>query len=252
MTRDKLLDKLRKIKAHADSAAAIGSESEAQAFAEVLQKLLLDNKMEMTDIEFEEMEKEQPIIKKMVDFDDDDVRKSRVAWMERLAGVIARAHFCRILVYPGSSKITLVGREENIAVAEYMIVTLQKAADSIAKKAHSAYCWEVYKQDGSCYRARGFKSAFLQAFVMHLAERYEAEKRSRMAGPSTSTALVRINREEAAVEDFMNKNYKKKAGALSTHTAFHREGHRRGVAAADRINLRSDGLTSGNDQRLIR
>ena len=51
----------------AEGAKAIGSEAEAQAFAEMLQKLLMDHKLEMTDLEFEEMEKEQPVERHMID-----------------------------------------------------------------------------------------------------------------------------------------------------------------------------------------
>jgi hypothetical protein len=52
MTQEKILDKLGKIKAHMESAQEIGNEAEAQAFAAMLQSLLLKHKLEMTDIQY--------------------------------------------------------------------------------------------------------------------------------------------------------------------------------------------------------
>jgi hypothetical protein len=252
MTHEKLLDRLRKLKEHADSAEKIGSEAEALAFASMFQKLLLENKLEMTDLEFEVMEKEEPVETHRLDYTlypDIKIAKSRVAWQERLAGVIASAHFCRILVCPGTSRIALVGRKEDIAVAEYMYITLLRVTDRLAKNEHSKFAWECYKRDGSCYQARGFKASFTQAFIMRLALRYELEK-GRVS--SVGTAMVRFNSAEKAVEDFIKEEYKKNASSLTTHTAFHREGSLRGTAAADRIELRSNGLTANSMKAITR
>ena len=51
---EKLIDKLKKIKAHADSAEKIGNEEEAYAFAAMLQKLLAKHNLDMSQIEWEE------------------------------------------------------------------------------------------------------------------------------------------------------------------------------------------------------
>jgi hypothetical protein len=238
---DKLLDKLQKLKRMAESAAAIGSEAEAQAFSDMLQKLLLDHDLQMTDLDFERMEAEQPIEDQWVDFSKHGVkvRRTRVAWMERLASMIARANFCRILITSGTSNFWLVGRREHRAVAEYMIVTLTRAIMDISKKEHSKYCWEVYKSDGNCAAARGFKDAFITGFLVRLFDRLEARKRT--AGQSTSTALMRINKEDAAVEANIEARREsgdfRKMHSLQLTAPSNREGVRRGRAAADQVNL---------------
>ena len=122
--REKILEKLQKIKAHAESAEKIGSQAEAEAFAAMFQQLLLKHKISATEVEVEQLERDEPVDKFQVDWQDIRVRSTRIAWIERLAGIVARAYFCRILVHPRSSNITIVGRKSDAAIAEYMLVTL--------------------------------------------------------------------------------------------------------------------------------
>jgi len=237
MTTEKLLDKLAKMKRHADSAADIGSEAEAQAFAEAINRMLLEHKLEMSDIEFTEYEKEQPVVKKVVQPSEHGIREvnNRVVWQERLAGIVARAHFCRILVHCGSNRITLVGRAEDIQVAEYLYVTILRTAESLAKKAHGKYYRECFKRDGHGQAAAGFKESFYQAFIVRLAQRLEDLKQQ--AAASTSTALIRIEQSMQAVNDFMANGKYGTAAPLQRLAASHRDGLAEGRRAADAVNL---------------
>lgn len=241
MTQEKLLDKLTKLKRHADSAKAIGSEAEAQAFAEKLQSLLLEHDLQMSDLDFEKLAVDEPIGDNLVDFAEYGipVKKSRVAWMQTLAVMVAKANFCRVLVYARSSNFTLVGRAEHRAVAEYMIVTLTRAVMDISKTAHTKYIWEVWKRDHSTAAARGFKDSFITGFLYRLFERIEARKNA--AAGSSSTALVRINRETQAVDDEMTRRQvagqTRKMHGLRLADPSNREGIRRGKDAADKVNL---------------
>ena len=49
---ENVIDKLRKIMAHAASAREIGNLAEAEAFAAKAQELLLRHKLDMTEVEF--------------------------------------------------------------------------------------------------------------------------------------------------------------------------------------------------------
>jgi len=246
---EKILDKLKKLKAHAESAEKIGNTEEAEAFASMLNRLLLKHKLELTDVEFAAQEKEDPVTRRWIDYDEypDLVKNVRIEWMTRLADVIARAHFCDIIVGHKTSRISLVGRGTDIEVAEYMIVTLQRAADRLADKETARYRWEVYKRDRSCAAARGFRKAFLQAFVERITQRYLEERRSY----TQSTALVRINASEQAVKDHMRKL--RDAGTtrlVVSHStrADHAEGSRRGRELADSINLKANVVRGGSSR----
>lgn len=234
--RDKILDKLQKLKAHAESAAKIGSVEEAEAFAAMLQQLMLKHKISMTDIEVAEEAEADPIERLSINWQDIKVRSNRVAWIERLAGIVARAYFCRILVNPGSSRITLVGRKSDIAIAEFMIVTLTRLAERLAKKEFGI----VYRQNRQA--AHGFKDSFLKSFIIRLDERFREERDAATKG---STALVRVNAAEAAVNEYMEQFKKKAAIVKGSRQDPNALGWRRGREVADEVSLRARVMEAG-------
>lgn len=253
----KLLDKLAKLKAMAEGAEAIGSEHEAQAFAAMFQELLVKHKVEMTDLEFANLEVEEPVETHRIDYKqypDLKMRKRRIEWMETLANIVADAFFCRILVHPGSSRISLAGRRSDTVVAEYMIVTLQRAAQKIADKANYDWGTEVFRRTGSRDGPEryGFKSSFLTAFVNRLYVRLRDERKTTTSGTG-EMGLMRINKSEKAVTDFIDNLKAKKATAVSRSVRFHREGIRRGTEAANSINLKPNAIeTETTGQRKLR
>ncbi len=263
----KIIDKLRKLKAMAEGAEKIGSEAEAQAFAAMFQKLLTDNMLEMTDIEFERFEQEQPVGEHYINYSKYPhvkVRSRRTRWVEKLADIVARAHFCRFIVYSGTSRITLVGRKQDTQVAEYMFVTLQRTAEQLADKEYARFSIECVKQCVVCgskrethklfnhefepnwARCRGYRPAFLDAFISRLAQRYEEERRARQGN---ITAMVRINHSLVKVKEFLNrKDGRKKlyhnAGSLTRFRSSNLEGSRDGHRAANDINLRANAVSA--------
>lgn len=238
---EKIVDKVQKLKRHAESAEAIGNELEAQAFAEAFQRLMTEHKINMTDIEFAAQEVEDPVGTYPIDYErypDIKVRKTRIEWIEKLGVAVAEAHFCRLTMIRGTTRFSLIGRKQDAAVAEYMIITLQRAAESLASKAHMQYIWEVYKKDRNTKRARGFKESYLRSFVIRLIQRYH-EERNRHTGQH---ALVRINKSVQAVKDFMDAAMAAKqmttAPALKKKEInWNSEGHMCGVEAANKIAL---------------
>lgn len=259
--QEKLLDKLQKIKAHADSAAKIGNEAEAQAFAEMLQRLLLKHELDMTDLEFERASAEEPVSQHWVNLKANGVaeKSSRSAWQERLASVVARFNFCRILVCPGSNRFSLVGKKAHAAVAEYLIVTLIRSADRMSDLATGAYNREQHRVQ-PCTRCgklgtghgskaevghahhttayHGFREAWLAGFVTRILERLQA---TRTDAASSSTAIVRVNQHDAAVEAYMADLAKNKltrrSNALARPNKLHSDGFSAGRRAADAVNL---------------
>ena len=247
MTNQKILDKISKLKAHAESAAKIGSEAEAQAFATMIQQLLLKYKLSMTDVELKTEDADDPVTHRDVEWQDIKVRKNRVAWIESLAEVVAKAHFCRILVYSGSSRIALVGRESDVAMAEFLLVTLTRAIEQIAEKEYNKAFYSLYRRggDGKEKVVRGFKGSFVSAFVARLAERFDEE--TRRAEASSSTAIALFDRTREAVRVYLRANLRTRHAAMvrgSRHD-HNAEGWRRGRAAADDVRLRP-GVVSGS------
>ena len=245
MTKEKILDKLQKIKKHQESAKEIGNEAEAQAFAEMLQKLLFTHRLEMTDLEFEKMEEEEPIMHHSIQYPPElKVKRQRVPWREKLTSIVARAHFCRILVSQGTSRITLIGRKSDIEIAEYMIITLMKAARSLSKAAEREYKKEK-SRSVMLHQERGdFRDSWLEGFIWRLQQRLTELRAAHES--SSSTALVRVNKSEAAVVNYMNRFGKAKP--LPQLSELNGLGWTRGVDTANRMNLKANAMTGSSTE----
>lgn len=279
MTADKIKDKLGKLKAMAEGAEAIGNEAEAQAFAEMFQRLLLKHKLDMSDLDFSNMEKEEPVDRHFIDYKnypEFEKKKTRVQWQEWLSQIVAKAHFCDILVWNRTNRICIVGRKSDAVVAEYMIITMVRAADKIATKAYADFsvacvneCARCGKSKSSHYRqgttlrcvrdrweefvpnwakCRGYKQSFLEGFIQRIQKRYEEALHI-----DESTALVRINKAQKAVLQWMEDNMKdKNASVLSRQLKFNRHGRDHGRDAADKINLHGKAVVGGEQQRRLK
>jgi hypothetical protein len=268
--KEKVLDTLGKLRAHMESAQDLGSEQEAQAFAEMIQRLLIKHKLEMTDIQYNKHLQDEPVeeyrvgggtmpqspgsrVRVMVDFPDVEVAGQRIEWMETLGGVIARAHSCSILVpAKGSSLIWFVGRHSDIKVAEYMYVTMIRAVNKLSHKAYMKLRRECRAQDNGGGRYLGrtyhFKESWRAGFITRLHERFEEAKRE-MEGAGSKTALVRINKEALAVRDYMKEKFgDKSARSLGGARGHNSEGYLKGKEMADGINLKPNVMEGGNPE----
>lgn len=88
--KQKLLDRVRKLHAKAESAKALGSEAEAASFAAAVSKMLAKYKLDMSELEFSQMEKAEPVGEGYVA---GEGKRTRQLWAEVLAAVVADAHF---------------------------------------------------------------------------------------------------------------------------------------------------------------
>jgi hypothetical protein len=255
MTTEKLLSKLAKMKAMAEGAKAIGSEAEAQAFANALQRMLIEHKLKMTDIEFAEQDKEQPVISRKMDAAKYGfrIRRTRIRWIEHLAIVVADANFCKLLLHGSSTIYSFVGREEDIAVAEYLFVTLYRAAEKISMKEYERYRHQQRKRmiqtygeegkHGSMRHAFGFRESFLEAFCTRLKTRFDEETKRQGDG---SQALMRINQSLAAVNKFVDAITGLKTSKALARPKYHQAGYQRGIEAANAVNIRGNGLSESS------
>jgi len=188
-----------------------------------------------------------------------------VAWSEELADVVAKAHFCRVIVHRNSSRVTLVGRESDAKVAGYLIVVLMRAAEKIADAEYAKFFYECADKCASCStakadhrvkhegkyrwsyaptfhpfepdhaRARGFRVSFLTAFIKRLKERFD-ELEAEVA--RNAMALVRFDAAKAAVNEYIAGNTKPIHGlALRKGNTV---GEARGRSAADSVSLRAN------------
>lgn len=195
----------------------------------MVNKLLNQYRLELTDIQFEEKRKNEPVEQEEIPFwkygdthrgkKTEWKRKSvRVEWVERLARVVALAHSCDILVVEKSNRLFLAGTETNRQIAEFVLITLMRAAEKISWDEYAKYFYKC-RDEGHVESARGYRHSWLIGFIGRIAERFDEEK-SRMAGDATGTALVRYDREKADVQAFLSAMPRAKSTpARSNHNA---------------------------------
>lgn len=267
MTDNKVLDTLGKLKAHMESAQDLGSEKEAQAFAEMIQKLLVKHKLEMTDIQYDKHLKDEPVERfrvggdwnyvgkkrVMSKFPDVEILSRRVEWMEHLGGVVAEAHSCAMLISTGSSQVWFVGRASDVAVAEYLYITMLRTMDKLSHKEYMKFRRECRARDDGggrfLYETHGFKQSWLDGFIIRLHQRFN-EAKLEMERNNSGTALARINKEALAVRQYLDDQFfgkRRKAKAIGGTSNFNTEGYQRGKKMADSMNLKSNAMNEGGE-----
>jgi len=251
----KIIDKVIKMKKSSASEAALGNAAAAESFAAMVNKLMMDHDLNASDLDYAAMDKD-PVIEKRLDFGAYNVKrtKTRIAWQQRLASLVARAHMCQILISSGCNSITFVGTKAHATVAEYVYGTMVPAVDKIADIEYYRY-YDQQARLGQASTARGYRKGWLEAFVERIGERFnEQRKASVAASPSESTSLMRINGSLRKVSEYIDNKFSKKRshylGELKMGHS-HGAGHRDGRAAADRINLGTRGVTSSGPTRRL-
>lgn len=254
----KVIERIRKLHAMAEGAAAVGNEAEAEAFAEAVQKTLTANKLDASVLEAEEVEAVDPMKHEWFDFGTTVVgrKKRRIAWTERLAGHIARAHYVEVIVDSGGSNaIMFVGRTSDVQTAMYMLKMLTRIGKEGADKAYRKERYHMWKAD-KMDEAHGFRSAFLYGYVDRLGERLEELHETEVKSDARMGLIV-----VRAGEDIVK--YKKdhlktgKARGLGMNARGHSDALERGEAAgrraADDANLGVRGVgADATKQRLDR
>ncbi len=245
--RDKLLDRIRKLHAKAESARAIGNDAEALAFAAGVQKMLAKYKLDMSELEMQTLDKVEPIGSTYVR---SEGKSKRVAWAELLASVVARAHYCRILVIPNSDTIVLVGRPTDRQVAEFVFSTLRRTADENSDRDARAFRRRQRAERGATMGdATNFRAAWLNGFVQRISERYEAERQQlKVEAAKAGTSLVRLDNALTQVDQHMAKMSTRRASSVGTRPSANREGAALGRAAGNVANIRGTGLGAGNSR----
>jgi len=193
----KVADKVRKLLAQAKSAEDIGNEAEALAFAERADALMLQYRLELSDIEIEELPNIE-IDMEVINWGTYGIptTKRRCGWLELLAEIVSKANACKVVVRTGSNHLGVVGSCLNRKMAIYLIGSLSRFAQEAEQRARK----KAKKSLG--FTPPKFKQGFLLGFCVALAERYYERRKVAWKG---TRALVIVDQEASAVEDWMNK-----------------------------------------------
>ncbi len=254
----KLLKKIKKLQQTADSYNDIGLEEAARLYAAKVQELLIQNKLNMSDVDRAILDSEDPFGEEKGQ-NEDMTEGRRLLWAERLAGVISRSHFCNIILNTSEGSIIFVGRDSDREVAIYMFVYLSRIMGNalsmernklkVAERAMFK-AWKAGENPtvvNGDYKNKGFKLAFYTGFIDAIKNRYENQKKKH----ANSTALVRANNE---VKEWMASQFDLVPVRASKRRTHQNDlGRSLGNMHGQNVNLSTQGVKSDcKQQGLIR
>lgn len=248
--RQKVIDKLLKMKASSEGEAKLGNAEAAEAFAAAINRMLVDHELQPSDLEYAKAQEDDPIVELSVDLSTYRIefKPSRIAWQESLARIVANAHFCRFLVRPRTNIVTFVGTKSHATVAEYAYGTMVRCADRMSREARDA--WWRENTGGRHVKSNGFRASWLAGFTDRIDERFSEERTRAVAaavkvqGISTSTGLMRLNGAMTKAQRYVDDKFIGKASSLAYRSGRSAEGRQSGRAAADAMPIGRTGITT--------
>lgn len=252
--RDKVLDRLVKMQALRDSEAQIGNLEAAENFAAAINKMLVENELNPSDIDYARAQQDDPVIEVRVDMAKYGIERknARIAWQEHLAGIVARGNLCSFLLRKGSNQIWFVGTRSHALVAEYIFGMLVPTASQMASTERTRVWAANGKLRGAANPTLGFRESYLDAFVQRIDERLREMRDAAVqasvsteAGMSHSQALVRLNQPLMKVQEYLDGKFKRTAvSGISGRANHNSAGRAAGRAAADAIPLGRKGVAA--------
>ncbi|HKO43360.1 MAG TPA: DUF2786 domain-containing protein [Pyrinomonadaceae bacterium] len=232
---ERIIDKIKKLIRHEQSARQCSTPEEAAAFATRVQELLIKHKIEMSQVSVDEEPETSTVGEETVRSGHYSVRFGRgYVPLEdsRLMRVVAEAHFCAAIGLPGTNTILLVGAEEDRAISVEMFRFL---ASTMKRQARAERA--IYKQRRLSVRM--FLPDFYRGFTNTVGRRYRELRQT-----NACTALVRA---DALVKRYVESNYetvesqpRKRKGRIN------RNGYFAGVVAGSQVDLGTNVLGGSN------
>jgi len=248
MTEEKIIDKLQKLQSKAESAATLGNEAEALAFATKVQELLSKHKLNMSVLSIKQQDEEEPMGEDTVQTRG---KMKRAGWVVQLADAVAKAYYCGLLIMTHSDAIILVGRKTDRQIAEFVLLRLINFIEAEGKRQHSALRYRLWKENGDMSGAHGFIASFQVAAIRTIRTRLQALRQDEMSS-STDMALV-ITRSTEEVKARVDELKDPKAKNLSTKLrhGWNAAGNAAGEAAGKKADITGSGLSSGGASKRL-
>jgi Protein of unknown function DUF45 len=262
--KTKILQKLQKLQASRQGEAELGNTAAAEAFASMINKMLIEYELNPSDIDYARATDNDPIIELQVNKSAYRIEdsKARQAWQESLAMGVAKAHLCTILIRPGSNDIIFVGTKSHATVAEYVYGTMVPAVAKMSKDAEVRYWRETGCGRGKNNKALGYRAAWIDSFINRIWERFQEARlaavkaSAEVHGTSQETGLMRLDGALMKVRQYIDNKFAhrraaSRAGVLNHRSRNHTDGRAAGREAANRITLGQRGIGSGAPPKLL-
>ncbi|HEY6232827.1 MAG TPA: DUF2786 domain-containing protein [Pyrinomonadaceae bacterium] len=237
----RIIDKIRKLIRHEQSASSCSTPEEAAAFAAKIQQLCIAHKISVDQVRVDDEAEHERVGEERVRAGSYSVRFGRgYVPLEdnRLMCVVAEAHFCQAIGLPGTNTILLVGEEWDRVVAVEMFRFLSSTMKRLARL-------EEEKTRRARRSVRRFKSYFYLGFTSAVRRRYQ-EMRTKADGETT--ALVRA---DALVKRYVANNYETVPVKPRKLPRVNKNGYFAGVVAGSNVDLNSTVLGENDASKQI-
>lgn len=194
----KIMSTIEKLLIHAESASQIGSIEEAEAFAAQARRLMVQHKIDMSQLDLDNEAQAAPVDMQEVRATawGEGEKRKRSAWQGSLAAALAPSYFCHILVGRGTNSLYVIGapddRERFIAGFAGMV----RAADVLADEDYSRYLRQGNRKRNT------WKQSWLDGFCLGLRCKVEAEM-AKEVEVNGETAMVAVKGQMQKVNDFL-------------------------------------------------
>lgn len=197
MDKRTIIDKIKKLMRLRDGARAVGSESEAQAAAAGIQRLLTSYNLTVEEVEDADLEQDAQLnrYREMGRTDGFDVYDPyRCGWRVELLITLANAYYCRAYRLVGKAQMVVFGTEVNRLSVEYAFNYLAEAFVRL--------CASRMREQGVKPKQRNsWVSSYLRGCVNGTRERLDKEIQS----DERCTALAISH--GAMIERYVNQDY---------------------------------------------
>jgi hypothetical protein len=241
---ERIIDKIRKLIRHEESARKCSTPEEAAAFAARIQRLLFSHKIKMSDIDLGDSEESDAGLGEERVATGRGFRYGRGARVRTedniLMSAVAEAHFCEAIILRDSNVIFIIGGEADRAVTAAMfrfLCSTMTQQSRLAKMRAQKFRLSV----------RRFDSYFAAGFVTAVRRRYKE-----MRAVNDCAVLIRSDQ---LVKAYVNEKYQPNpAPKTRKHKGrINRNGYFAGVAAGHQVDLGTNVLGGqSNDNRLHR
>jgi hypothetical protein len=155
---ENILEKIRKLLRLKESAIKIGSEGEAHAAAEAVNRLLTSYNLSLMDVTPEEQKNMISVgASEKITYQD-----TYGVWKRDLLRIICEYNFCRILLYRGTTYMVVVGTRENAEV----VISLYNYLRSVFRRLSVERYTEYVATYGEYYRTKEFKRNYIKSYLL--------------------------------------------------------------------------------------
>lgn len=240
----KLVQRIQKLHAMAESAREVGSLAEADSFMAAVSKTLNKHNLDMSVLSIDLRDSADPMGSTAEWGAMKRHRNRPVAWAQNLAVHVARAHNCAILVSPTTSIVIFYGRASNRGVAQRMFRYLRDMGERLNWQEYAVEVRRRRKEHGSERGGGEWRLNWLEGYVAEVGRRYAVLQQQVEADKGMAMVLVSVRKEAEAAADQKAVPFEKLKRTRSAVMAesWHEEARNRGTAAAKTVNLRPETL----------